>query len=161
MKIRIAGSGAMGCRFGAALFDAGHEVLLLAGTTTLGTELVGPGHIRALGSGETVLGPVTPEGAAVAYLVGSALTAAGISTRVTDDALPVIWAKVAFNCVMNTLCAIGSTAPSRRERPSTASTRRPTPSSPRSSSFSKPPGRAASTASTPTSGSVQLVSLGA
>jgi 2-dehydropantoate 2-reductase len=152
MKITIAGSGAMGCRFGAALFEAGHEVLLLdgwaghvaaineaglrvtdeagtrvvpvpaalfpapadhadlvlvfakatatatvaaaaagsigpssllltlqnglgnveelsahapadrllAGTTTLGTELVGPGHIRALGSGETVLGPVSP-----------------------------------------------------------------------------------------------------
>ena len=32
---------------------------LLAGTTTLGTELLGPGHIRALGSGETVLGPLT------------------------------------------------------------------------------------------------------
>ena len=31
---------------------------LLAGTTTLGTELLGPGHIRALGSGETVLGPL-------------------------------------------------------------------------------------------------------
>src|SRR5215469_13258714 len=32
------------------------EARLLAGTTTLGTELLGPGHIRALGSGETVLG---------------------------------------------------------------------------------------------------------
>ena len=31
MKITIAGSGAMGCRFGAALFAAGHEVLLLDG----------------------------------------------------------------------------------------------------------------------------------
>jgi 2-dehydropantoate 2-reductase len=214
MKITIAGSGAMGCRFGAALFEAGHEVLLLdgwaghvaaineaglrvtdeagtravpvpaalfpspadpaglvlfpspadpadliivfakatatatvadaaagsigpssllltlqnglgnveelaahapadrllAGTTTLGTELVGPGHIRALGSGETVLGPVTTRDAAIAAaaLVGSALAAAGISTRVTGDALPVIWAKVAFNCVMNSLCAIAS-----------------------------------------------------
>jgi 2-dehydropantoate 2-reductase len=200
MKITIAGSGAMGCRFGAALFEAGHEVLLLdgwaehvaainagglrvtdetgtravsvpaavfpapadpadliivfakatatatvtaasagsigpssllltlqnglgnveelsahaaadrllAGTTTLGTELVSPGHIRALGSGETVLGPVTPQGAAAADLAGSALAAAGISTRVTDDALRVIWAKVAFNCVMNSLCAIAS-----------------------------------------------------
>lgn len=200
MEITIAGSGAMGCRFGAALSEAGHEVLLLdgwaehvaainagglrvtdetgtravsvpaavfpapadpadlvivfakatatatvtaasagsigpssllltlqnglgnveelsahaaadrllAGTTTLGTELVGPGHIRALGSGETVLGPVTPQGAAAADLAGSALAAAGISTRVTDDALRVIWAKVAFNCVMNSLCAIAS-----------------------------------------------------
>ena len=152
MKITVAGAGAMGCRFGSALFLAGHEVLLLdgwrehvtainaagltvsgeegsrvvrvpaelfpaareaadlvivfakatqtasaaaaaagaigpatlvltlqnglgniealrsyvpedrllAGTTTLGTELLGPGHIRALGSGETVLGALRP-----------------------------------------------------------------------------------------------------
>ena len=31
MKIMIAGSGAMGCRYGAALFEAGHEVVLLDG----------------------------------------------------------------------------------------------------------------------------------
>src|ERR1700722_3769092 len=31
MKITIAGSGAMGCRFGAALFKAGHQVTLLDG----------------------------------------------------------------------------------------------------------------------------------
>ncbi len=31
---------------------------LLAGTTTLGTELLGPAHIRALGTGDTVLGPL-------------------------------------------------------------------------------------------------------
>jgi len=31
MKITIAGSGAMGCRFGAALSAAGHDVLLLDG----------------------------------------------------------------------------------------------------------------------------------
>ena len=31
MKIVIAGSGAMGCRYGAALFESGHEVTLLDG----------------------------------------------------------------------------------------------------------------------------------
>jgi hypothetical protein len=31
MKITVAGSGAMGCRFGAALFQAGHDVVLLDG----------------------------------------------------------------------------------------------------------------------------------
>src|ERR1700733_3649437 len=31
MKITIAGSGAMGCGFGAALFEAGHQVTLLDG----------------------------------------------------------------------------------------------------------------------------------
>lgn len=200
MKITIAGSGAMGCRYGAALFEGGHAVTLLdgwaehvaaindgglrvtdeagtrvvpvpallfpapadpadlvivftkatataaaataaagaigestllltlqnglgniealrayapddrllAGVSMYGTELLGPGHITALGSGETLFGPVSPSGAAAAESVGSALAAAGIPTRVTADAMGVIWAKVAFNCVMNTVCSIGS-----------------------------------------------------
>jgi 2-dehydropantoate 2-reductase len=200
MRIMIAGSGAMGCRYGAALFEAGHEVVLLdgwaehvaainsgglrvtdesgtrvvplpalpfpapadpadlvivfakatataavaaaaagavgpatllltlqnglgnvealsahapaerllAGVTLLGTELAGPGRITALGSGETLFGPVTPAGAAAADLVGAVLAGAGLVTHVTDDPFRVIWAKVAFNCVMNTSCAIAS-----------------------------------------------------
>jgi 2-dehydropantoate 2-reductase len=100
---------------------------LLAGTTTLGTELLGPGHIRALGSGETVLGPLPGEsppaaaapgaagssapGAAAteaAGVIAATLAEAGISARVSPNALEVIWAKVAFNCVMNSLCSIAS-----------------------------------------------------
>lgn len=200
MKITIVGSGAMGCRFGGALFTAGHEVLLLdgwrehvdaisdsglriddsrgsrvvrvpaalfpaapdpsdlvivfakatatasvaavaagaigpstlvltlqnglgniealrsyvpperllAGTTTFGTELLGPGHIRALGSGETVLGALGPGSSDHAERTVATLSAAGLPSRVTDDALGVIWAKVAFNCVMNSLCSIAS-----------------------------------------------------
>jgi 2-dehydropantoate 2-reductase len=207
MKITIAGAGAMGCRFGAALFEAGHDVVLLdgwrahvtainqaglrvtdgagtrtialparlfpdgtgvaegpadlvivfakatataavaaaaneagaigaatlvltlqnglgnieallpyvpagrllAGTTTLGTELLGPGRIRALGSGETVLGPLPQAGAAeAAELVASTLAGPGGSVRTVPNALEAVWAKVAFNCVMNSLCSIGS-----------------------------------------------------
>jgi len=200
VKITIAGSGAMGCRFGGALYSAGHQVVLLdgwpehvaaintgglrisdetgsrtvrvpaalfpaaadpadlvivftkatatasvaaaaagaigpstlvltlqnglgnievlrsyvplarllAGTTTLGTELLGPGHIRALGSGETVLGALGPGPSDHAERTVLTLSAAGLPARVTDDALGVIWAKVAFNCVMNSLCSIAS-----------------------------------------------------
>jgi 2-dehydropantoate 2-reductase len=209
MKITIAGSGAMGCRFGAALFAAGHQVLLLdgwaehveaingaglrvtdeagtrvlpvpaallpaadhpaadpadlvivfakatgtaavaaasagaigpatvmltlqnglgnveslldhvpaarllAGTTTLGTELLGPGHIRALGTGDTAFGPLPGEASGDtatdgAERVRAALSGAGIAARVAPNALELIWAKVAFNCVMNTLCSIAS-----------------------------------------------------
>jgi 2-dehydropantoate 2-reductase len=84
---------------------------LLAGTTTLGTELLGPGHIRALGSGETVLGPLPGSGGVAteaAERIALALYGAGISVRTSASALEVIWAKVAFNCVMNSLCSIGS-----------------------------------------------------
>ena len=84
---------------------------LLAGTTTLGTELLGPGHIRALGTGETVLGPVGAFGGVAieaAELIASTLAEAGIWARTSPTALEVIWAKVAFNCVMNSLCSIAS-----------------------------------------------------
>jgi 2-dehydropantoate 2-reductase len=84
---------------------------LLAGTTTLGTELLGPGHIRALGSGETVLGPLPGSGGVAteaAERIALALYGAGIIVRTSPSALEVIWAKVAFNCVMNGLCSIGS-----------------------------------------------------
>jgi 2-dehydropantoate 2-reductase len=81
---------------------------LLAGVTMLGTELAEPGHITALGSGETLFGAVTPAGSAAAGRVGAALAGAGLVTHVTDDPFAVIWAKVAFNCVMNTSCAIAS-----------------------------------------------------
>jgi 2-dehydropantoate 2-reductase len=84
------------------------EARLLAGTTTLGTELLGPGHIRALGSGETVLGALRPGSSDHAERTRLTLSAAGLPTRVAADALGVIWAKVAFNCVMNSLCAIAS-----------------------------------------------------
>jgi 2-dehydropantoate 2-reductase len=40
--------------------------------------------------------------------VRAALSGAGISVRVAPNALELIWAKVAFNCVMNTLCSIAS-----------------------------------------------------
>jgi 2-dehydropantoate 2-reductase len=84
------------------------ETRLLAGTTTLGTELLGPGHIRALGSGETVLGVLQAGPSGHPERTALALSGAGLPTRVATDVLGVIWAKVAFNCVMNSLCAIAS-----------------------------------------------------
>ena len=80
---------------------------LLAGTTTLGTELVGPGHIRALGSGETVLGDVA-SGSSHAQRIAADFSAAGLFARASADVMAVIWGKVAFNCVMNSLCTIAS-----------------------------------------------------
>jgi len=80
---------------------------LLAGTTTLGTELVGPGHIRALGSGETVLG-VLAGASSPAQRISADFSSAGLFARASADVMAVIWGKVAFNCVMNSLCTIAS-----------------------------------------------------
>jgi ketopantoate reductase len=68
----------------------------------LGTKLIGPGHVRAPGSGETVLGSLGPLSHAERTV--SSLASAGIAARVTADPLAVILAKVAFNCVMNQDC---------------------------------------------------------
>jgi 2-dehydropantoate 2-reductase len=81
---------------------------LLAGTTTLGTELVGLGHIRALGSGETVLGALTSGSSSSATRISADFSSAGLSARTSADVMTVIWGKVAFNCVMNSLCTIAS-----------------------------------------------------
>jgi 2-dehydropantoate 2-reductase len=81
---------------------------LLAGTTTLGTELVGPGHIRALGSGETVLGALTPASSPSAERIRADFSTAGLIAATSADVMAVIWGKVAFNCVMNSLCTIAS-----------------------------------------------------
>jgi 2-dehydropantoate 2-reductase len=81
---------------------------LLAGTTTLGTELVGPGHIRALGSGETVLGALAVGSSSTAERISADFSSAGLLARASADVMAVIWGKVAFNCVMNSLCTIAS-----------------------------------------------------
>ena len=83
---------------------------LLAGTTTLGTELVGPGHIRALGSGETVLGALAAGAAclSLAERIRDDFASAGLIAAASADVMAVIWGKVAFNCVMNSLCTIAS-----------------------------------------------------
>ncbi|MCL2584358.1 MAG: 2-dehydropantoate 2-reductase [Streptosporangiales bacterium] len=82
---------------------------LLAGTTTLGTELLGPGHVRALGSGETVFGALEAGGRRREVArVRQALAAAGIAVRMTADPRATVWSKVAFNCVMNSLCSLAS-----------------------------------------------------
>jgi 2-dehydropantoate 2-reductase len=81
---------------------------LLAGTTTLGTELVGPGHIRALGSGETVLGAVTAQSSSTAERISADFSSAGLFARASAGVMAAIWGKVAFNCVMNSLCTIAS-----------------------------------------------------
>jgi len=86
---------------------------LLAGVTTFATELLGPGQIRALGSGETLLGPVDldGDGAATTGTVGleavaAALDGAGLRVTVAPDVLASVWTKVAFNAVLNPLCTL-------------------------------------------------------
>ena len=79
---------------------------VLAGVTTFGTELIGPGKIQALGSGTVQItqvdGKITEEVEQIAAIMNDA----GMNADVSANALTSIWNKVAFNCVLNTVCTL-------------------------------------------------------
>lgn len=79
---------------------------IVAGVTTIPSDLVGPGRIASRGKGSVKVGAVAPEGAARAAETGELLNSAGLETEVCDDILAHIWEKVAFNSALNSLCAV-------------------------------------------------------
>ncbi len=78
---------------------------VLGGTTAQGANVVGPGHIRHAGQGETVIGEPAG-GTALAEKTAGLFKAAGIQTRVTDDLKGLIWSKVIINVGINALTAL-------------------------------------------------------
>ena len=84
-------------RLAAAL--PGHAVA--AAVVYVGTEMVGPGHVRHHGRGELLLGP-TPRSAELAQL----FCAAGVPTEVCDNVDGALWTKLVINCAWNALSAI-------------------------------------------------------
>ena len=86
---------------------------VIYGTTMAPGDLVAPGVVSTHGSHVTQFrasgeNPVT---GGMADDLAAMLSAAGIDTRVNADVDRVIWAKVAFNCAMNSLCALLDMSP--------------------------------------------------
>jgi len=86
---------------------------VIYGTTMAPGDMVAPGVVSTHGSHVTQFraageNPVTGR---MANDLAAMLSAAGIDTRVNSDVDRVIWAKVAFNCAMNSLCALLDTSP--------------------------------------------------
>lgn len=79
---------------------------IVAGVTTMPSDLVGPGRINSHGVGKTTIGSPLPEGAERANIVADLLNQAGLDTVLCEDILSRIWGKVAFNSALNTLCAV-------------------------------------------------------
>ena len=75
---------------------------VLGGVTAQGATVLGPGHVRHAGEGETVIGP---EGNLVAEIV-SAFNRAGLVTRSVRDVNSLIWGKLIVNVGINALTAI-------------------------------------------------------
>jgi 2-dehydropantoate 2-reductase len=78
---------------------------VLGGVTAEGATLLGPGHIRHAGQGETIIGPQGPPEGPVAEIV-SAFNAAGFNTRTADKVNDLIWGKLIINVGINALTAI-------------------------------------------------------
>ncbi len=78
---------------------------VLGGVTAQGATLLGPGHIRHAGQGETIIGPQGPPEGPVAKIV-SAFNEAGFETRTVDNVNDLIWGKLIINVGINALTAI-------------------------------------------------------
>ena len=79
---------------------------LIAGVTTFGTELLKPGTIQALGTGIVQIMQVDGKESKEIQAIADAMNEAGLNVEISPNALISIWNKVAFNCVLNTLCTL-------------------------------------------------------
>jgi 2-dehydropantoate 2-reductase len=78
---------------------------VLGGVTAEGGTLLGPGHVRHAGQGDTVLGPEA-RGKDPLKKILSAFNEAGFKTRSAQNVKDLIWGKLVVNVGINALTAI-------------------------------------------------------
>ena len=86
--------------------DAYPQNPIVAGTTAQGATLLGSGHIRHAGMGETIIGGIDANSTFHAKLIKDLFMSAYIPTEMTDDVNGVLWGKLLINCAINPLTAI-------------------------------------------------------
>ena len=79
---------------------------VLAGVTSHGATLLGPGHIKHAGSGETHIGQLNGDISDRTRRIAVLMTDAGIATTVDGDVASLIWGKLLINVGINALTAI-------------------------------------------------------
>jgi 2-dehydropantoate 2-reductase len=79
---------------------------VVAGTTGHGSTLVGPGHIRHAGAGDTVVGQPNASGAGRAEALAAFFNEAKLVTRVSANVMGLIWTKLIVNVGINALTAV-------------------------------------------------------
>ena len=84
---------------------------VIAGVSTLPSDLVGPGRVRSHGEGGSKLYPAFGGDTAFAQEVADLLTAGGLPTHLEPEIQAAIWSKAIFNATMNTLCALTRRTP--------------------------------------------------
>jgi 2-dehydropantoate 2-reductase len=79
---------------------------IVAGTTAQGATLLGCGHIRHAGAGETVIGGIDENSVFHAKLIRDLFMSAYIPTGIAEDVRGILWGKLLVNCGINPLTAI-------------------------------------------------------
>lgn len=82
------------------------EPAIIAGVTSHGSTLVGPGHVRHAGRGPTTLGRYFVDNDREVERIADLLTDADIETTVTRDVPGAIWEKVLVNVGINAATAL-------------------------------------------------------
>jgi 2-dehydropantoate 2-reductase len=62
-----------------------------------------PGHVKHVGRGDLVIGPVSPRATAVAEV----FERANVPCRVSDEIAGELWTKLLWNCALNAVSALG------------------------------------------------------
>ncbi len=79
---------------------------ILAGSTTEGALLLGPGSLTHTGIGSTIIGALQPRNSSKASRVNISFNAAGLPTKTSSNILGVLWAKAIVNAAINPLSAL-------------------------------------------------------
>ncbi len=87
------------------ILETVEDVTVIAGITSHGATVMGPGRIRHAGAGETVIGTVRGEIRA-AELVAAEFSRCGLETGIADDITGLLWGKLMINVGINALTAI-------------------------------------------------------
>lgn len=79
---------------------------VVAGVTNHGSTLIGVGHVKHAGKGDTIIGKADGRLTLALKDISRLLTKAGIETRISKDVDSVIWSKLIINAGINALTAI-------------------------------------------------------
>lgn len=79
---------------------------VIGGVTNHGATLLGAGHVRHSGKGDTVIGRSDGRVIGAVREISNVLTKAGFDTRVSKDIDSVIWSKLVINVGINALSAV-------------------------------------------------------
>jgi 2-dehydropantoate 2-reductase len=87
------------------------EDRILVGSSSLPSDLVGPGKVRSHGEGGSKLYPAFGADPAFAKRITELLTEGGLPAALEPDIHGAIWSKAIFNATMNPLCALTRRTP--------------------------------------------------